>query len=248
VNIAACERLLRAVTGSGWKPQVVIASSSEVYGHNVESLLDEEMDLNVSTRVGTRWNYSVSKIADEALGLSYARRFRIPVTVARLFNTVGPRQRGRYGMVVPRFVEQAVSGKPVTVFGDGTQTRSFCDVRDTVVALDAVAGEANCDGLVVNVGNDREISMNDLAALINERAGGYSEIVHKPYREAYGEDFEDIRRRRPKLDRLRGLTGFKHQYTLEQTVDELIALRREAHGETLDGHGTVVRSWPQHAA
>jgi UDP-glucose 4-epimerase len=248
VNIAACERLLRAVNDSGWKPQVVLASSSEVYGHNEESLLHEEMDLNVSTRVGTRWNYSVSKICDEALGLSYARRFRIPVTVARFFNTVGPRQRGRYGMVVPRFVEQAVEGKPITVFGDGVQTRSFCDVRDTVVALDAVADEATTDGLVVNVGNDREISMNDLAALINARAGGRSVIQHQPYREAYGEDFEDIRRRRPALTRLRALTGFEHKFTLEQTIDDLIALRRKADKEVEDGHGPVVRSWPQHAA
>ncbi|HBK56583.1 MAG TPA: nucleoside-diphosphate sugar epimerase, partial [Xanthomonadales bacterium] len=163
-------------------------------------------------------------------------------------NTVGPRQRGRYGMVVPRFVEQAASGKPITVFGDGHQTRSFCDVRDTVVALDAVADKATSDGLVINVGNDREISMNALAALINDRAGGHSVIAHQPYREAYGEDFEDIRRRRPDLARLRSLTGFVHRYTLEQTVDDLLALRRTTEEETPDGHGAVVRSWPQHAA
>lgn len=248
VNIAACERLLRAVKDSGWAPQVVLASSSEVYGHCEQSLLHEEMDLTVSTRAGTRWNYSVSKIADEALGLSYARRFRIPVVVTRFFNTVGPRQRGRYGMVVPRFIEQALAGGPITVFGDGEQTRSFCDVRDTVVALDAVAAHASRDGLVVNVGNDREISMNALARLVDERAGGRSPIMHQAYREAYGEDFEDIRRRRPDLTRLRRLTGFAHRYTLEQTIDDLLALGRQAQGEGEDGHGAVVRTWSQHAA
>lgn len=248
INIAGTERLLRAVQASGWKPQVVIASSSEVYGHTDESLLREDQDLVVSTRVGTRWNYSVSKIADEALGLSYARRFGIPVMLARFFNTVGPRQSARYGMVVPRFVEQAVRGEPITVFGDGEQTRSFCDVRDTVVALDGLAGQADSDGLVVNVGNDREISMNALAELVRERAGSASPIQHVPYRQAYGEDFEDIRRRRPGLDRLRELTGFRHTYTLERTIDDLIEAKRAQIEETEHGNRTLVRHKPQHAA
>ena len=140
-NIAGCERLLRAAQEGGWKPQVVLASSSEVYGHNDEEVLHEDQDLVVSSRAGTRWGYSVSKIADEALGLSYAQRFGIPAVIGRFFNTIGPRQIGRYGMVVPRFVAQAVANEPITVFGGGEQTRSFCDVRDTVVALDALATE-----------------------------------------------------------------------------------------------------------
>ncbi|MBB5016157.1 NAD-dependent epimerase/dehydratase family protein [Rehaibacterium terrae] len=248
VNIAACERLLRAVHCSGWKPQVVLASSSEVYGHNEEDILEETQDLVVSTRVGTRWNYSVSKIADEALGLSYARRFGIPTVVSRFFNTVGPRQSGRYGMVIPRFVEQAVRGEPITVFGSGEQTRSFCDVRDTVVALDALAAHADTDGLVVNVGNDREISMNALAELVRQRAGSQSEIVHVPYKQAYGEDFEDIRRRRPSLARLRGLTGFQHRFTLERTIDDLIEAKRAQLAETEHGNRALVRNQSQHAA
>jgi UDP-glucose 4-epimerase len=247
-NIAGCERLLRAARDGGWKPQVVLASSSEVYGHNDEHVLHEDQDLTVSTRAGTRWGYSVSKIADEALGLSYAQRFGIPAVISRFFNTVGPRQIGRYGMVVPRFVAQAVRNEPITVFGGGAQTRSFCDVRDTVVALDALATSAGRDTVVSNVGNDREISILDLARLVIERAGSTSTIKDVPLREAYGEDFEDIRRRRPDLSRLRELTGFTHCYTLEQTIDDLIAMERlRLQGEN-DGHCTVVRHQSERAA
>jgi UDP-glucose 4-epimerase len=225
-NIAGCERMLRAARDGGWKPQVVLASSSEVYGHNDEQLLHEDQDLVVSSRAGTRWGYSVSKIADEALGLSYAQRFGIPAVIARFFNTIGPRQVGRYGMVVPRFVAQAVREEPITVFGGGLQTRSFCDVRDTVVALNALASRTGRETVVANVGNDREISMSALAELVIQRSGSKSRIRHVPLREAYGEDFEDIRRRRPSLARLRALTGFKHRYTLEETIDDLIGIER----------------------
>lgn len=225
-NIAGCERLLRAAREGGWKPQVVLASSSEVYGHNDEHILQEDQDLTVSARAGTRWGYSVSKIADEALGLSYSQRFGIPAVIARFFNTVGPRQVGRYGMVVPRFVQQAVEGEPITVFGGGAQTRSFCDVRDTVVALESLATKTGRDTIVANVGNDREISIRGLAQLVIERAGSASSIKDMALREAYGEDFEDIRRRRPDLTRLRNITGFQHRYSLEQTIDDLVALAR----------------------
>lgn len=240
VNIAACERLLRVVHDTQWKPQVILASSSEVYGHNDETLLRESQDLVVSTRVGTRWNYSVSKIADEALGLSFAKKYFIPVVIARLFNTIGPRQSSRYGMVLPRFIEQAVEGKSISVFGSGEQTRSFCDVRDTVRALDVLANFASADGLVVNVGNDREISMNQLAHLITQRASSSSGIDHIPYIKAYGEDFEDTQRRCPDLSRLRSLTGFKHQYTLEHTIDDLLAAYRAQHRENVHGNLTLV--------
>ena len=247
-NIAGCERLLRAARDGGWQPQVVLASSSEVYGHNDEDVLREDQDLVVSTKAGTRWGYSVSKIADEALGLSYSQRFGIPAVISRFFNTVGPRQIGRYGMVVPRFVAQAVRNEPITVFGGGLQTRSFCDVRDTVVALDALASRADRNTLVANVGNDREISMLDLAELIIERAGSRSTIQHVPLREAYGEDFEDIRRRRPSLARLRSLTGFEHQYPLERTIDDLVAAERSRLNEARDGHCSLVRPQSERAA
>ncbi|HEV2679937.1 MAG TPA: NAD-dependent epimerase/dehydratase family protein [Rhodanobacter sp.] len=239
-NIAACERLFRTIAAGGWRPQVVVASSSEVYGHQHEDVLNETMDLSVSTRAGTRWNYSVSKIADEALALSYSQKFDIPVLVGRFFNTIGPRQVGRYGMVVPRFVDQAVRGEPITVYGDGEQTRSFCDVRDNVVAMDLLASRDSSDALVANIGNDREISMNALAQLICERAESDSKICHVPYLKAYGEDFEDIKRRRPSLDRLRTLTGFKHRYTLEDTLDELIQERRTTLTGIEHGYRTLV--------
>lgn len=248
VNIAACERLLRAARDGGWKPQVVLASSSEVYGHNDEELLCEDQDLVVSTRAGTRWAYSVSKIADEALGLSYSQRFGIPAVVARFFNTVGPRQIGRYGMVVPRFVAQAVRNEPITVFGGGLQTRSFCDVRDTVVALDALATSTGRDTVVCNVGNDRETTILELARMVIARAGSRSQIKHVSLHEAYGEDFEDIRRRRPMLERLRTRTGFQHRYPLERTIDDLIALERARLQEDRDGHRTLVRTESERAA
>ncbi len=239
-NIAGCERMLRAARDGGWKPQVVLASSSEVYGHNDEQVLHEDQDLVVSSRAGTRWGYSVSKIADEALGLSYAQRFGIPAVIARFFNTIGPRQVGRYGMVVPRFVAQAVREEPITVFGGGLQTRSFCDVRDTVVALNALASQTGRDTVVANVGNDREIGIAELAELVIARAGSGSRIQHVPLREAYGEDFEDIRRRRPSLARLRSLTGFRHRYTLEETIDDLIAAERLRLQLEKDPHCTLV--------
>lgn len=240
-NIVGTERLLRAAHAGGWNPQVVIASSSEVYGHKDEQVLSEDEDLSVSTRAGTRWGYSVSKIADEALGLSYAHRFGIPAVIARFFNTIGPRQVGRYGMVVPRFVAQAVRDEPITVFGGGAQTRSFCDVRDTVVALDALAGKLQRDTEIVNVGNDREISIEALARLVIARAGSQSPILHLSLREAYGEDFEDIHRRRPALRKLRELTGFTHRYSLEQTIDDLIAIERQRLEQEGNGHSPVVR-------
>ena len=225
-NISACERLLRAVAASDWKPEVVIASSSEVYGHRDDGDLSESDELIISAGLNPRWSYSTSKIADESLGVAFSAKHGIPVTLVRLFNTIGPRQRGKYGMVVPRFVRQAVVGDPVTVFGDGAQSRSFCDVRDTVRFIDALASRPRNGVEVVNVGNDREISILDLARLVIERAASNSEIHFVDYRSAYGEPYEDIRRRRPNLDLLKSLTTHRHDYSLEDTIDELIAALR----------------------
>ncbi|MEJ2698240.1 MAG: NAD-dependent epimerase/dehydratase family protein [Desulfuromonadales bacterium] len=221
-NIAGSERLLRAVSSGGWKPHVVLASSSEVYGHTSSTELLEDADLLIRSGALSRWNYAVSKLADEALGLSYARKQGLPITIVRFCNTIGPRQTGRYGMVVPRFISQAVQGKPLTVYGDGTQTRSFCDVRDTVVALDLLASNRASAAEIVNVGNNREISIRQLAEMVIQRTGSQSPIRHRSYLEAYGEDFEDITHRRPSLEKLFRLTGFQHQWDLEQTLDDLI--------------------------
>ncbi len=229
-NIAGCERLLRAVDRCGWKPQVLVASSSEVYGPRTDPRLSEDMDLIIQPEAPPRWNYAISKLADEAFALSYARVKDIPVTVVRLFNTVGPRQTGRYGMVVPRFVAQAVSGEPLTVFGDGEQSRSFTDVRDTVVMLDQLAGQANTKGLIVNVGSDRELSMNALADRVIERAGSSSGIERLSYEVAYGQEYVDIPHRCPDVTRLHGLIDHRPQWTLDTTLDDLIARVRQAEG------------------
>lgn len=227
-NIAGTERVLRAVHEDVWHPQVLLASSSEVYGFNEASPYSEQDDLVFASSGRLRWSYALSKLADEYLGFAYHRGKGMDVRLVRLFNTVGPRQVGRYGMVLPRFIRQAVRGEAITVFGDGDQTRSFCDVRDTVVALDLLAGNPATAGDVINVGSEREISINGLARLVRERAGSSSTIMHLSYGEAYGEEFEDIRHRRPVLDRLRDYTGFEPRWTLEQTIDELIAQEREA--------------------
>lgn len=241
-NIAACERLLRAVAASNWKPEVVLASSSEVYGHREDDNLRETDELIITAGLSPRWSYSTSKIADEALGVAFAHKHHIPITLVRFFNTIGPRQRGKYGMVVPRFVRQAVSGQPVTVFGDGQQTRSFCDARDTVRFLDELAGRSHKGIKVVNVGNDREISILDLARLVIERAESQSEIQFVDYKSAYGEPYEDIRRRHPNLDLLKSLTRHRHQYTLEDTIDYLIAELRSHSGGLKHGDNAVLRS------
>ena len=231
INIAGTERLLRAVQNGGWHPQILLASTSEVYGTQAEAgqdpaSFDEGAMLSFSTGVLSRQNYALSKLVDENLGLAFAKKFGLRVVIARLFNTIGPRQRGRYGMVVPNFVRKAVEGDPITVFGDGTQRRSFIDVRDTVRALDLLAGTASSSPEIVNVGRDRDISILDLAKMVKERAGSASPIEFIPYEEAYGEPFEDCRFRRPVLERLRRITGFEARIPLEQTLDELIRAER----------------------
>ncbi|MEI6807745.1 MAG: NAD-dependent epimerase/dehydratase family protein [bacterium] len=251
-NVAGCERVLRAAHAGKWMPQVVLASTSEVYGMGVygqkadsadmmpagatsnsfdpDSIppFSEDMEPLVGSSSVSRWNYSISKLVDEAFGLSYARKYGMQVVVIRFFNTVGPRQIGRYGMVVPRFVRQAVAGEPLTVYGDGKQSRCFCDVRDTVAAMDRLSSNPESAGQIVNVGNAREISIIKLAELIREKAGSKSEIRFIPHIEAYGgEIFEEVARRRPNLDKFNRLTGFTHKWTLERSIDDLIARARE---------------------
>jgi len=229
-NIAGCERLLRAVEHCGWRPQVLLASSSEVYGPRTDPCLREDMDLIIQSEAPPRWNYAISKLPDEAYALSYARTKGIPVTVVRLFNTVGPRQTGRYGMVVPRFVRQAVAGEPLTVFGDGEQSRAFTDVRDTVVMLDQLADQANTDGVIVNVGSGHELSINGLARRVIERSGSDSAIERLSYEVAYGQEYVDIPHRCPDLTRLHGLIEHRPQWTLDATLDDLIARVRQREG------------------
>ena len=244
-NIAGCERLLRAAQFGGWSPQVVLASTSEVYGTGVHCIrreeaggcvindpeavppFQEDMEPLVGSSAVSRWNYSISKLADEAFGISYSKNHGLRVIVIRFFNTVGPRQTGRYGMVVPRFVRQAVSGQPLTVYGDGTQRRCFCDVRDTVRALDALAANPDSYGRIVNVGHNQEISILGLAELVKKLTGSDSPITFTPRKEAYQEDFDETVRRRPDLERFNRLTGgFTHRWTLDRTLEDLIGRAR----------------------
>lgn len=231
INIAGTERLLRKASAGNWKPQIILASSAEVYGPIGDTVLHEDATMHVRPGAKSRWNYAISKLADEAMGLSFARQFGLPICIVRPFNTVGPRQSGRYGMVVPRFVDQVMRGQPITIFGGGEQTRSFCDVRDTVAAMDRLAGTPESSAQIVNVGNDREISINQLADMVCERAQKQVARQHMSYTEAYGQQYDDIAHRRPALEKLFRLTDFKHSWTLEATLDDLIAQYKERQDE-----------------
>lgn len=223
-NVSSCERLLQAVSVSASRPHTIIASSSSVYGPTIKSVSNENDNLIVESIDHPLRLYAISKIADEALAIAYHQTFQMPLTVLRLFNVIGPRQTGMYGMVVPRFVKQACLNEPMTIFGDGNQTRSFCDIRDVMLELDFLIRktETNCE--IVNIGNDHEITINELAELIRKRANSKSEIKHISYREAYGLEFIDFAKRRPDINKLSRLSGFTPQWTLEQTIDDLIAL------------------------
>lgn len=222
VNIIGFKKILDAISVAHRNPRVIVASSSEVYGPSMEKTLREDANLIIETSATNRWYYAMSKLADESFTLAFSKKLGMRITAARLFNTIGPRQMGRYGMVVPRFVEQAVQQKPISVFGDGHQTRSFCDVRDTVVMLDLLAKNENAVGEVINVGNDREISIEELAKLVKKLANSHSKIEYIPYEKAYGGHYVDIQRRRPSLKKLHSFIDFKHAWTLEDSILDLI--------------------------
>jgi len=225
VNIMATEHLLEAAVRSGRRPQVVIASSSSVYGHSTAAQLTEDDELVFAPHNGGLTGYGLSKLVNEIQAQAYHKTHGLPVAIARLFNAAGPRQTGTYGFVVPRFVEEAVLGQPLTIFGDGSQTRSFCDVRDTVAALELLAATPAAWGVPVNVGTTREVSILELAELVRKRAGSDSPLSFVPFDEAYGVHFEHIMRRRPRTKRLEELTGFRPRWSLEDTIDDLVARR-----------------------
>ena len=189
-----------------------------------------------------RWSYAASKALDEFLALSYWKEKRLPVVIARLFNTVGPRQTGRYGMVLPNFVRQALEGAPITVYGTGQQSRCFCDVRDAVEALLRLSATDKAVGEVVNVGNDHEISIESLALLVKERTGSSSPIEHIPYDQAYEPGFEDMFRRVPCLDKLEQLTGFRPAAKLPEIIDRVAAYqsrKKEFVGASREAANTI---------
>ena len=205
------------------KKLVFTASTSEVYGKSDKVPFHEDADLVLGPTTIGRWSYAASKALDEFLALSYWKERKLPVIVARLFNTVGPRQTGRYGMVVPNFVRQALAAEPITVFGTGQQSRCFCDVRDTVDAILRLLGNERAIGEVVNIGTDHEISIEGLAHFVKQRAQSESPITFIPYDQAYEPGFEDMPRRIPSLEKLEQLTGFRPRTSLGEIVDRVIA-------------------------
>jgi UDP-glucose 4-epimerase len=200
---------------------VVTASTSEVYGKNVNVPFREDADLVLGPTTKGRWSYAASKALDEFLALSYWKEKKLPVIVLRLFNTVGPRQTGRYGMVVPNFVKAALDNQPIHVYGTGKQSRCFCDVRDTVEALVRLIESPRAIGEVVNIGNTEEISIEGLAEVVKKRTGSSAAIQFIPYDQAYEPGFEDMMRRVPNIDKLQALTGFRPQTPLTEIIDRV---------------------------
>jgi UDP-glucose 4-epimerase len=204
------------------KKLVLIASTSEVYGKSTAVPFTEDADLVLGSTVKHRWAYACSKLIDEFLALAYWKEKKLPVIIVRLFNTVGPRQTGQYGMVIPNFVRQALAGQPITVFGDGTQTRSFTYVGDVVDALAKLVHEPRAVGRVFNVGNGYEISILDLAKRVRALAGSSSEIVTIPYDQAYEAGFEDMPRRVPNTARIHELIGYEPKVQLDEILEKVI--------------------------
>jgi len=203
------------------RKRVFIASTSEVYGKSTQVPFHEDADLVLGATNMGRWAYAASKALDEFLALSYWKEKKQPVVVARFFNTVGPRQTGRYGMVLPNFVSQALNAEPITVYGSGTQSRCFCDVQDTVEAMLRLMATDKAIGEVVNIGTDREITVTGLAEMVKARTGSVSAVTYTPYDQAYEPGFEDMMRRVPCLDKLERLTGFRPATTLENIIDRV---------------------------
>jgi len=224
-NVHGTEVVLRIASKKN--KLVVIASTSEVYGKSTTVPFSEDADLVLGPSSKHRWAYACSKLIDEFLALAYWKERKLPVIVVRLFNTVGPRQTGQYGMVIPNFVRQALAGEPITVFGDGTQSRSFTYVGDVVRALVSLVDEPRAVGQVFNIGNGREISIGDLAEKIKGMTGSASEIVRIPYDQAYESGFEDMPRRVPDIRRIQALTGYKPTVELDQILERVIAHFRE---------------------
>lgn len=224
-NIHCTELVLEKASRKGKK--VLLTSTSEIYGKSQQVPYSEEDDLVYGPTTMSRWSYAFSKGIDEFLALAYHKTRGVPVIIVRLFNTVGPRQTGRYGMVLPRFIQQALNGLPLTVYGDGSQMRCFCHVADVTRALMQLMAKDDCTGEVFNVGSDEEITILQLAEMIRRKINPEVKLQFVSYDRAYAAGFEDMQRRRPGLSKIRKAIGFKPEYTLEQTVDDVIRYTRE---------------------
>ena len=220
-NVRGTEILLSVANKK--KKRILVASTSEVYGLSTDVPFREDGNLVMGATTKGRWSYACSKAIDEFLALAYWREKKLPTTVVRLFNTVGPRQTGQYGMVIPTFVKQALSGRPITVYGSGEQTRCFGYVGDVVKVLVALMDRPDAIGEVYNIGSSEEVSMNTLAERIKTLTSSESEIVHVPYSEAYEEGFEDMPRRVPDTSKIHALIGFRPETTLDTILKSVIA-------------------------
>jgi UDP-glucose 4-epimerase len=210
------EALLRAAALNA--TPILLTSTSEVYGKSDKAAFSEDDDLLIGPPTHARWSYASAKLTDEFLALAYAREQQLPVTIARLFNTVGPRQTGRYGMVLPRFIAAAKKNEPLRVFGDGQQTRCFCLVNDVVEALVRLQHCPAARGEIFNIGGTEEISILNLARLVIETLGSKSKIERIPYDQAYAPGFDDLRRRKPRVEKLERLVNFKPRTPLREII------------------------------
>ncbi|MFF2942059.1 NAD-dependent epimerase/dehydratase family protein [Streptomyces niveus] len=205
---------------------ILVASTSEVYGKNTADGLTEDADRIVGSPLKNRWSYAEAKALDETMAYLYGVEYGVRTVIVRLFNTVGPRQSGRYGMVVPRFVQQALAGEPVTLFGDGQQIRCFCHVLDVIPSLVALLEDEGAHGTVYNLGSSEQVSMAELAAKVIAATGSSSTVVKIPYEQAYGPGFEDMQRRIPNCDKARDRIGFRPTRTLDDIIESVIAQNR----------------------
>jgi len=235
-NVNGTQLILEAASKK--RKLVLNASTSEVYGKNTNVPFREDADLVLGPTTKGRWSYAASKALDEFLALSYWKERKLPVIVTRLFNTVGPRQTGRYGMVLPNFVKSALDDTPIHIYGNGQQSRCFCDVQDTVEGLIRLMDTSRSIGEVINVGNTEEISIEGLAHRVKERTGSSSPIEYVPYDKAYEPGFEDMMRRVPSVEKLQALTGFRPQTSLNEIIDR-VAVFFQQKTEALDIHKVV---------
>jgi len=219
-NVKGTEAVLRIA--NKYKKKVLITSTSEIYGNHVQHKLSEDNNRVMGSVKKWRWAYASSKTIDEFLAFAYYVEKKLPVVLVRLFNTVGPRQTSAYGMVMPNFVQSALLGKPILVYGDGKQTRSFGHVRDAVRAMIGLMEHPKAVGDVFNVGGEEEISINNLAKKIKKRVNGGSKIVHIPYEKAYGKGFEDMRRRIPDTSKVKRLIGYKPTINLDGIIEQVV--------------------------
>ncbi len=221
VNINLTERLLAAISKLKYKPTIIIASSSEVYGSR-HSAMKETDSLLVETTQKAHANYPISKLCNEVAGLAYYKEKQVPAIIVRIFNTVGPRQSARYGMVLPRFINQALNNKPITIFDDGHQTRSFSDVRDVCNIFYQLAINDKSVGEIINVGNDKTTTIHKLAELVKNLTQSTSNFVYQNYDEVYGKEYINIQNRKPDLTKLKSLINFSMKWELEDTIKNMI--------------------------